>query len=191
MKLSVAYNSEQPTVHTTKNIKIFTHPVLILQYVFPNRCQCRPFTVISGTDCTALVSFKFTHCTTHTYTAVQNNLHSEMMYTIRKCVIKSSQTFTGQPVRRDPRQRLPADVTVCGASVWTGVPVMHPREVIHTELCGLDQRNRYTIKGQRSSEAAWKWSRFLNIPGWHNKAFCWNAVRYLQGWSQQILLREI
>lgn len=39
-----------------------THPILILNDVSPNRCQCGPFAVVSGPDGTPFVGFKFTYC---------------------------------------------------------------------------------------------------------------------------------
>lgn len=48
-------------------------------------------------------------------------------------------TFTGEAVRCDSGQRLTAYVTIRGARVRAGVPVVHPGEVIHAVLGGLSE----------------------------------------------------
>lgn len=51
-------------------------------------------------------------------------------------------TFTGQTVGGDAWQRLSADVAEGRSGVRAGVPVMHPREMLHVELTGLS-REKY------------------------------------------------
>ena len=58
-------------------------------------------------------------------------------------------TFTGQSVRGDSRQGLAAHVAVGGAGVGAGVPVMHPREVIHAILGGLGWEQRRQERGNK------------------------------------------
>lgn len=50
-------------------------------------------------------------------------------------------------MRRDSGQRLAAHVAVRGPGVRAGVPVVHPREVVHAVLGGLREEKE---KGQRS-----------------------------------------
>lgn len=46
-------------------------------------------------------------------------------------------TFTGETVGGDPWKSFAAHVAEGGAGVRAGVPVVHAREVLHVELCGL------------------------------------------------------
>lgn len=55
---------------------------------------------------------------------------------------KTRLTFTGEAMGGDGRESLPADVAEGGAGVRAGVPVVHPREVLHVELGGLGYAKR-------------------------------------------------
>lgn len=44
-----------------------THPILILDDVLPDGRKCRPFAVIRGSDRTAFMSLKLTHCKQYTH----------------------------------------------------------------------------------------------------------------------------
>lgn len=47
-------------------------------------------------------------------------------------------TFTGEAVGGDPWKSFAAHVAEGGAGVGAGVPVVHAREMLHVELCGLE-----------------------------------------------------
>lgn len=51
-------------------------------------------------------------------------------------------TFTGQSVGRDPRQSLTTHVAVGRPRVGTGVPVVHPGEVVHAVLGRLQEGHK-------------------------------------------------
>lgn len=48
-------------------------------------------------------------------------------------------TFTGQAVGGDAWQSFPADVAEGRPGVRAGVPVVHPGEMLHVELAGLEK----------------------------------------------------
>ncbi len=56
-------------------------------------------------------------------------------------------TFTGKTMRGDPWQSLSTHVAEGGPGVRAGVPVMHPREVLHVKLTGLGSVQSYQRYG--------------------------------------------
>lgn len=65
------------------------------------------------------------------------NLSRNVSSNVCICVSVCPCTFTGQAVGGDAWQSLPADVAEGRSGVRAGVPVVHPREMLHVELAGL------------------------------------------------------
>lgn len=68
-------------------------------------------------------------------------------------------TFTGQAVGGDAWQRLSADVAEGRSGVRAGVPVVHPREMLHVELAGLGEAETWTGEGSEISALRGKLAR--------------------------------
>lgn len=62
-------------------------------------------------------------------------------------------TFTGQAVGGDAWQRLSADVAEGRSGVRAGVPVVHPREMLHVELAGLGKQKYGQGRAAKSGSA--------------------------------------
>lgn len=57
-------------------------------------------------------------------------------------MLRAAGTFAGQAVGGDAWQRLPTHVAESGPGVRAGVPVVHPREMLHVELARLVEESR-------------------------------------------------
>lgn len=72
-------------------------------------------------------------------------------------------TFTGQAMGGDAWQSLSADVAEGRSGVRAGVPVVHPREMFHVELAGL-QKEKICKKKTTTPLSMLNW---LGFRGWN------------------------
>lgn len=142
------------------------YPILILDDFNADGGQSRPLAVVCGSDSTALVCLELADCmggsseeqgrSPHPWS--QTSLHLGSGHHPAPLLLWPSLerlpcpdanpcpppsrtpalTFTGEAVGGDPWKSFAAHVAEGGAGVGAGVPVVHAREMLHVELCGLE-----------------------------------------------------